>query len=45
VARGNNMRYIALNRPQFFGSLACGMCFKVSKVTMLNYGIYHLRKH
>lgn len=25
----NIRRLVALNRPQFFGSLACGMCFKV----------------
>ncbi|XP_063433937.1 uncharacterized protein LOC134715593 [Mytilus trossulus] len=29
VAAGNIKRYIALNRPQFFNSLSCGMCFKV----------------
>ncbi|CAC5426364.1 exlX [Mytilus coruscus] len=29
VAAGNIKRYIALNKPQFFNSLSCGMCFKV----------------
>ena len=33
VAKANKIRYLAaLNDPQMFNSLGCGMCFKVKGV-------------
>ena len=33
VAKSNKIRYLAaLNHPQMFDSLGCGMCFKVKGV-------------